>query len=190
MVSRSHDGLVTWAPDVPIELKNMTLQYFRSCFFPIASVHSNHFCFVLVFYILWFLMAVMSIIPLFPFSHHYVHLIFVWFRERNEDSLQRKKGDGLFQTIGKVHQKKKDRRGHAGADASFSDLDIGTDFDDVSHDDENRDNHDHQHADFASVSDDHFHFGHVDFGNSGGSAFEHSDASDFGAPGDAFEGYA
>jgi hypothetical protein len=32
MLSRSQDGLVTWAADVPIELKNMTLQYFRSCF--------------------------------------------------------------------------------------------------------------------------------------------------------------
>jgi hypothetical protein len=58
MLSRSQDGLVTWAVDVPIELKNMTLQYFRSCawfaFTPFIFVVLCCFSILILFLYLYF----------------------------------------------------------------------------------------------------------------------------------------
>jgi hypothetical protein len=111
-----------------------------------------------------------------PPCHMFVcSFAFDGFRERNEDSLQRKKGDGLFQRIGEdVKEQKKKYRG---------DGDIG-DFDFDWPDNDSVD-HDHNHEDSPRVSGDHFECGHGDAGD-----FGHGDAGDFGTPGDAFAGYA
>jgi hypothetical protein len=89
-------------------------------------------------------------------------------RERNEDSLQRKKGDGLFQRIGEDLKEQKKKYPGDGDIGDF-DADDWPDIDSV--------DHDHNHEDSPRVSGDHFEFGH-------------GDAGDFGTPGDAFAGYA
>ena len=130
-----HDGLVTWAADVPEDLKRMTLQYFR---------------------------------------------------ERNEDSTQRKRGDGLFETIGVKVPGSRAKTSKASEDSGDNGCDDGLtlaglmgtfDGDFASGDDgSDDDHHRHQDQDHHHDHDDHHH--HEDH--------DHHDPGFIGA----FAGYA
>ena len=128
MVARQ-DGLITWAPDVPEQLKSMTLQYFRLAFSLICSNRSR----------------LLS------------RLTFLHGRERNEDSLQRKVGDGLFVTIGRSIWKEKESvdDGEGGVEdacGGFGDAgDGGSDHN--GHDDQDHDGEDGSENEFSGPSD-------------------------------------
>ena len=177
MVARQ-DGLITWAPDVPEQLKSMTLQYFRLAFSLICSNRSR---------LLY-------------------RLIFLHGRERNEDSLQRKVGDGLFVTIGQPIRKKKESSwsfegGGGGEDGGVGDdhnhdVDFDWPDDDVHHDgvggvgggDDGiggvgRGDDGIGGADGGACGGDD-HGDHNDHDNDGGGDYDCS------GPGDSFEGYA
>ena len=115
-----HDGLVTWAADVPEDLKRMTLQYFR---------------------------------------------------ERNEDSTQRKRGDGLFETIGVKVPGSRAKTSKASEDSGDNGCDdgltlaglMGTFDGDFALGDDGKDDDHHRHQDqdhHHDHDDDHHHEDH------------------------------
>ena len=182
MVARQ-DGLITWAPDVPEQLKSTTLRYFRLAFSLVFSLICSNL------------------------SRLLSRLTFLHGRERNEDSLQRKIGDGLFVTIGQPIRKKKERfdGGGGGEDGGVGDdHNHDVDFDwpvsdllDHSH------SHDDVHHDgIGGVGGGDDGTGGVGGGACGGD--DHGDHNDYGddgggdgggdydcsGPGDSFEGYA
>ena len=128
MVARQ-DGLITWAPDVPEQLKSMTLQYFRLAFSLICSKRSR-------------------LLSRLRFLHG---------RERNEDSLQRKIGDGLFETIGRSIWKEKESGddGQSGVEDACGEYgdpgDGGSDHN--GHDDHDHDEEDGSEYEFCGPSD-------------------------------------
>jgi hypothetical protein len=145
-------------------------------------------------------------------------LTFLRGRERNEDSLQRKIGDGLFQTIGRPIRKKKesvDVGGGGDGDGFDSvDLDFGGDavgdsrdhdHDGVWHEgigtaveggcdgDDHNDHNDHGNDGGGDCGGDD-HDDHNDHGNDGGGDDGGGDYGggdfDCSGPGDSFSGYA
>ena len=130
MVARQ-DGLITWAPDVPEQLKSTTLQYFRFAFsLAFSLICSNR-------------------------SRLLSRLTFLHGRERNEDSLQRKIGDGLFETIGQSIWKEKESvdDGEGGVEDACGGYagDGGSDYN--GHDDHDHDGEDGSEYEFSGPSD-------------------------------------